>query len=157
MSTRDKMLTVSHYLDTATSAHNPYTRAEYVDKAVDIVVEVLQGYNVLVSCSSARKGFIAMLVDKYNCGVEESKQWTDRELAINELLWLFDSELTNRAISAGIVEDVALQYLEATVNYTPNTANVHYEKLLHTTSVCKDKTVIAWIMDRYFLEAREIA
>lgn len=36
MSMQDKMMTVSHYLDTATSARNPYTRAEYIDKAVCI-------------------------------------------------------------------------------------------------------------------------
>lgn len=157
MSTRDKMLTVSHYLDTAASAHNPYTRAEYVDKAVDIVVGVLQDYNISASCSSARRGLTATLVDEYNRKAEENEQWTDRESAINELIWLFDSELTGRAISTGIVEDVAMQYLSATVNYVPSTINVHYEKLLHTTSVCKDKTIIAWLMDRYFLEAREIA
>jgi len=157
MSTRDKMLTVSHYLDTATFAHNPYTRAEYVDKAVDIVVGVLQDYNISASCSSARRGLAATLVDEYNRKAEENEQWTDRESAINELIWLFDSELTGRAVSTGIVEDVAMQYLSATVNYVSSTINVHYEKLLHTTSVCKDKTIIAWLMDRYFLEAREIA
>lgn len=157
MSMQDKMMTVSHYLDTATSARNPYTRAEYIDKAVYIIVDVLRSYNVTVDCSSARRSFAAMLVDKCNLTAPETGKWRDRNLAIEELFWLYDSELTSRAISTGIIEDVALRYLEATVNYVPTTLHEHYEKLLHCTSVCKDKEVIAWFMDRYFLEAREIA
>ena len=157
MSMQDKMMTVSHYLDTATSARNPFTRAEYIDKAVDIVVDVLRSYNVMVDCSSARRGFCATLVDKYNEGAYRGKEWSNRDMAIEELLWLFDSEITSRAISMGLVEDVAFTYLAATADYTPTTVNEHYEKLLHVTSVCKDKAIIAWLMDRYFLEAREIA